>query len=186
VHRIRSDFNRQVIDAANQLPSQLSIRVANIGGGYRFVGIQPPLSDFASPANHAVIRILTVGGGVVAMEPASAPPLGLPTGGPVTVNGYRVVSRFADVHVASSEAVVGHAIIQYGRRTSDTEATVARVELFLVLGVLAGSGFALLAGMAIARRAMAPIAQLTSTAEAIARTRDPARSVPQPPADAEV
>ena len=26
VHRIRSDFNRQVLDTAEQLPSQLSIR----------------------------------------------------------------------------------------------------------------------------------------------------------------
>jgi signal transduction histidine kinase len=190
VHRIRSDFNRQVIDAANQLPSQLSIKVTGLGGGasgnYRFVDIQPPLSDFASPANHAVIRIFTLGGSVVAMEPASAPPLGVPRAVPDTVNGYRVVSRFAGVHIAGSEAAVGHVIIQYGQRASDTEATVARVELFLVLGVLAGSGFALLAGMAIARRAMAPIAQLTSSAEAIARTRDPSRSVPQPPANDEV
>jgi signal transduction histidine kinase len=172
------------------LPSQLSIKVASLGVGppgyYRFVAIQPPLSDFASPADHAVIRILTLGGGVVAMEPASAPSLGPPVAGPVTVNDFRVVSRFAPVHVAGSEAAVGRVIIQYGQRTSGTEATVARVELFLLLGVLAGSGFALLAGMAIARRAMTPIAELTSTAEAIARTRDPSRSVPQPAADDEV
>ena len=123
---------------------------------------------------------------MVAAEPANAPALGVAVSGPVTVNGYRVVSRFAAVHIAGSEAAVGHVVIQYGRRISDTEATVARVELFLLLGVLAGSGFALLAGMAIARRAMAPIAELTSTAEAIARTRDPSRSVPQPAADDEV
>jgi HAMP domain-containing protein len=60
------------------------------------------------------------------------------------------------------------------------------VELFLLLGVLAGSGLALLAGMAIARRAMAPIASLTSTAAEIARTRDPSRGIPQPEADDEV
>ncbi len=40
--------------------------------------------------------------------------------------------------------------------------------------------------MTIARRAMAPIAQLTSTAAEIARTRDPSRSVPEPLADDEV
>ena len=28
VHRIRSDFNRQVADTANQLPTQLNIKVA--------------------------------------------------------------------------------------------------------------------------------------------------------------
>ena len=52
--------------------------------------------------------------------------------------------------------------------------------------MLAGTGLALLAGMTIARRAMAPIARLTSTAEEIARTRDPSRGVPQPEADDEV
>ncbi len=49
-----------------------------------------------------------------------------------------------------------------------------------------GTGLALLAGMMIARRAMAPIAELTRTAEQIARTRDPSRSVPEPLADDEV
>jgi two-component system, OmpR family, sensor kinase len=90
------------------------------------------------------------------------------------------------VRIFGSDQPIGRMIIQYGRRVSDTEATVARVELFLLLGVLAGSGLALLAGMMIARRAMAPIAQLTSTAEEITRTRDPSRGVPQPVADDEV
>ncbi len=97
-----------------------------------------------------------------------------------------MLSRPAVVRIFGSEEPIGQVIIQYGRRISDTEATVARVELFLLLGVLAGTGLALLAGMAIARRAMAPIAELTSTAEEIARTRDPSRNVPQPVADDEV
>jgi signal transduction histidine kinase len=77
-------------------------------------------------------------------------------------------------------------IVQYGRRLSDLDATIARVELLLLLGVLAGTGLALLAGMMIARRAMAPIAELTSTAEEIARTRDPSRNMPESLADDEV
>src|ERR1700682_1235444 len=40
--------------------------------------------------------------------------------------------------------------------------------------------------MAIARRAMSPIAELTSTADAIARTRDPSLRMPQLEADAEL
>ena len=55
-----------------------------------------------------------------------------------------------------------------------------------MLGVLAGTALALLAGMMIARRAMAPIAELTATAEEITRTRDPSRGVPQSMADDEV
>src|SRR5207245_5379075 len=114
------------------------------------------------------------------------PSLGFPEPGTRTIHGYRVLSRVGVVRTAVRDEPVGSVIIQYGRRVSDTEATVARVELFLVLGVLAGTGLALLAGIAIARRAMSPIAELTSTAAEIARTRDPSRRVPEPEADDEV
>ena len=178
VHRVRADFNRQVVDTADQLRSQLHISIgATLRQG---VMIQPPLADFASPADHAVIRIFTLGGRVIAQEPARAPSLGEPRAFAQTVHGYRVVSRPAPVRISGTNQLLGEVAIQYGRRTSDTEATVARVELFLVLGVLAGSGLALLAGIAIARRAMAPIAELTTTAAEIARTRDPSRRVPEP------
>jgi two-component system, OmpR family, sensor kinase len=183
VHRIRSDFNRQVTDTANQLPSQLSIKLipSSASEGIR---IEPPLKDFASTADHAIIRIFTLGGRVLTQEPASARSLGAPNLQLKTVHGYRVLSRAAVVTAGGQR--VGEVIVQYGRRISDTEATVTKVELFLLLGVLAGSGFALLAGMAIARRAMAPIAELTSTAAEIARTRDPSRGVPESQADDEV
>jgi signal transduction histidine kinase len=185
VHRIRADFNRQVTDTANQLPTQLNIKVAP-ASARTAVTISPPLSAYAAPADHAVVRVFTLGGRIVAQEPGNAPSLGTPSAAPKTVHGYRVVSRPGIVRAASSDEPVGQVIVQYGRQMSDTEATIARVELFLLFGVLAGSGLALLAGMAIARRAMAPIAELTSTAEAIARTRDPSRGVPQSEADDEV
>ena len=185
VHRIRADFNRQVSDTAQQLPSQLNIKVdvAN----YRNVAVTPPLADFASPSDHAVIKIFTLGGTLIVQEPTQKPPsLGPPQAEPRTVNGYRVLSRPVVVRIFGSDEPIGQMIVQYGRRISDTEATVARVELLLLLGVFAGTALALLAGMMIARRAMAPIAELTSTAAEIARTRDPSRTVPQPEADDEV
>jgi len=181
VHRIRADFNREVADAATQLPSQLKVTVEPLRNGFT---ISPPLSDFASSANHAEIRILTLGGVVIAKAPERAPSLGPPVPQPTIVNGYRVISSRVVVRISGEQE--GQLIFQYGRRMSDTEATVRRVELFLFLGVLAGSVFALAAGMAIARRAMAPIAALTSTAAEIARTRDPSRRVPEPQADDEV
>jgi signal transduction histidine kinase len=183
VHRIRADFNRQVTDTAKQLPEQLSIKLLPTNPSQGIV-IQPPLADFAAGASDAVIRIFTLDERIVREEPAKAPSLGPPRIQPQTVRGYRVVSVPAVV-TAGGEPV-GRVIIQYGRRISDTEATVARVEVGLLLGVLAGTGLALLAGMAIARRAMAPIAELTSTAEAIARTRDPSLRMPQLEADDEV
>jgi two-component system OmpR family sensor kinase len=185
VHRIRADFNRQVADTANQLPSQLSIKVA-ASSANRSVTIDPPLSAYADPGDHAIVRIFTLGGTIVAQEPSGAPSLGTPSVNSRTINGYRVLSRVGTVRVAGTDEPIGQVVIQYGRRVSDTEATVTKVELLLLFGVLAGSGLALLAGMAIARRAMAPIAELTATAEAIARTRDPSRGVPQSAADDEV
>ena len=44
----------------------------------------------------------------------------------------------------------------------------------------------MLAGLATARRAMAPIAELTETARTIERTRDPSRRIPYPEAEDEV
>ncbi|HTA06847.1 MAG TPA: HAMP domain-containing sensor histidine kinase, partial [Solirubrobacteraceae bacterium] len=184
VHRIRSDFNRQVKDTASELPTQLNIKVtANVR---RAITITPTLAAYAAPADHAIVRIYTLGGTLIAHEPSKAPSLGPPSVQERTVHGYRTISVAGVVRLASTDEPIGQVIIQYGRRISDTEATVARVELFLLFGVLAGSGLALLAGMAIARRAMSPIAALTRTADAIARTRDPSLTVPQMEADDEV
>jgi len=183
VRRIRSDFNREVTDTASQLPEQLSIKVNP--GTSQIVGIDPPLQDLAQPEHSAVIRVLSLGGAVIAETP-KAPALGGPSLQPRIIDGYRVLSYPAAVVVGGTGEQIGQVYVQYGRSVSDTEATVTRVELFLLIGVLIGTGVALFAGMTIARRAMAPIAQLTTTAEEIARTRDPSRVMPQSEADDEV
>jgi two-component system, OmpR family, sensor kinase len=178
VHRIRADFNRQVADTAKQLPSQLLITAEPFK-------IYPPLNEFASQANHSEIRILSIGEHVLAQAPTNGESLGRPSVAEQTVDGFRVISVPAVVRLSNGEPI-GRVILQYGRRVSDTEDTVGRVELFLLLGVLAGTGLALFAGMAIARRAMTPIAELTTAAAEIARTRDPSRRLPQSAADDEV
>ncbi len=183
VHRLRSDFNRQVSQTTEQLASQLTTYLNPVNN--RFSEIQPPLNELPVP-DDSVIKVLSLGGELLASEPKRAPALGTPRETAQIVNGYRVLSEPSTVRILGSGAPLGHVIVQYGRRVSGVEATVHRVELLLFLGVLAGAGLALLAGMMIARRAMAPIAELTSTAEAIARTRDASRSVPLPEADDEV
>jgi signal transduction histidine kinase len=173
VHRIRSDFDRQVAAAATDLASRLDVSVQ---GGR--ITARPDIGVYAGP-NHAVIRILGQGG-TPFLTTAHAPNLGTPLSPTAEINGYRVETR------ARPAASGGFIYIQYARRISDVDATIARVRLLLVLGILAGTAFALFAGLMIARRAMAPIARLTATAGEIARTRDPSRSVPQPEADDEV
>jgi two-component system, OmpR family, sensor kinase len=180
VYRIRSNFNREVVAATTNFASFLQVSVTgNQAEGFTLHVTNPPdLNRFAS-SEHAAIRILSISGGVLTSS-AGAPNFG--GANETDVDGYRVDTQL----VPLDASVGGDIVIQYGRRLSDVEGTVARVELLLVLGVLAGTGLALLAGIMIARRAMAPIAELTRTAEQIARTRDPSRSVPEPLAEDEV
>ena len=183
VDRIRSDFDRQVAAAATDLASRLQIDVSPASdGGLRVNGVTPPLAAYAAP-EHAAIRVLTEDGATLVSTP-KPPNLGSPFSAPTTVNGYRVETRAGQLVLRGEP--IGTIYIQYARRISDVDATVARVRLLLFLGVLAGTGLALMAGLMLARRAMAPIARLTATAGEIARTRDPSRSVPVPEAEDEV
>jgi two-component system OmpR family sensor kinase len=180
VHRIRSNFNREVAVSTANFASLLTVSVSgNEAEGFTLRVTNPPDLDQFAKNEHAAVRILSISGGVLAAT-AGAPNFG--GANEADVDGYRV-----DTQEARLDATIGGVIVvQYGRRLSDVEETIARVELLLVLGVLAGTAFALLAGIMIARRAMAPIAELTRTAEQIARTRDPSRSVPEPLAEDEV
>jgi two-component system OmpR family sensor kinase len=181
VHRIRSNFNREVAVAGDNLAALLRVQVTgSYIEGFKLTVVSPPnLSSYAR-SEDAVVRILNDAGETLYSTPGAPSELKLYS--EANVAGYRVHTNL----VALGGPTGGTVIVQYGRHLSDLDATIARVELLLLLGVLAGTGFALLAGIMIARRAMAPIAQLTSTAAEIARTRDPSRSVPEPLADDEV
>jgi signal transduction histidine kinase len=96
-------------------------------------------------------------------------------------NGYRVVSRGLQDPLGNTVAY-----LEYGKPVAHLRHTLARIKLFLLLGVIGGSVLALLAGLALARRAISPIARLTEAAKTIARTRDPSIQIPKPAADDEV
>jgi two-component system, OmpR family, sensor kinase len=174
VRRIRSDFNREVAVYAGNLAGLLRIEVT----ASDTLRVQPNLEQYAAP-DHAVIRILYPAGNVL-QSTHHAPDFGLVS--EANIHGYRVHTSVVPLGAPTG----GIILVQYGRPLSDVQPTIARLELLLVLGVLAGSGLALLAGAMLARRAMQPIAQLTSTAAEIARTRDAAATVPLPEADDEV
>jgi signal transduction histidine kinase len=135
------------------------------------------------PVSQSVVEALATGDAtmrIVVRGQTLAPPgattdLGPPRPGVTEVAGYRVVSLD-----------LPGGFLQYGRKQDSLDSTIARVELFLALGVLGGTALALLAGLAVARRAMRPIADLTRTAKGIARTRDPGARIPEPRADDEV
>ena len=122
---------------------------------------------------------MVFGTGEVIAQTTNAPYLPPPRAPTEDYAGYRLESR-----EVPTDAGTFH--VQYARRLSDVEAREDRVRVFLGLGVLAGAALALLAGLATATRAMAPITRLTDTARAIARTRDPSLTIPHPESRDEV
>jgi two-component system OmpR family sensor kinase len=184
VRRLHGDFDQQVSQAADELQRSLELKVDYTTGDVACQTTACPianLTDYAAP-QRAIVRIVTLDGDAV-KKSQGAPFLGVP-GGPQTrdFGPYRVESRPLRV----TGLTYGTLYVQYARRRSDVDATAARVRFFLALGVLGGAALALLAGLATARRAMSPIAELTETARQIARTRDPSVHIPRSEADDEV
>jgi two-component system OmpR family sensor kinase len=180
--RVRSDFNNQVAAAVDDLSDRFSFHIDDRGN----VDLDgPPLNLYAAP-NDAVIRVLQRDGRLLDRT-THAPNFGILLGRTAETGGFRVETRVRTVPVRHTRRPVAvPLIIQYGRPSSVVEATVSRIRLFLAGGVLGGTLLALLGGLIVGRRAMAPIAALTAGARDIADTRDPGRSLPRSPADDEV
>jgi signal transduction histidine kinase len=133
-------------------------------------------------AEAKAIRIVDTNGAVFTASPG-APDLGAPSGEIEEVGELRVASTKLP---PSSTIGIPQLYVQYARDTEGLHRTIGRMWLFLAGGVIAGTALAALAGVAIARRAMQPIAALTAAAGEIASTRDPSRQLPIPPTDDEV
>jgi len=173
--RIRDDFDEELRNAAGALAAET--RVATDPATGQPVLFAPRLNDFAM-AEDAVIKVVDEDGNpLAATDPA---PLGPPRAEIQEVGGVKVATE----PIAASE--LRDYAVQYARPDDDVDATVSRVWLFLAAGVVGGTVLALLAGLAIADRAMRPIASLTALARDIASTRDPSRRMPVPVADDEV
>jgi two-component system OmpR family sensor kinase len=181
--RIQRDFERDVDVAADDLKRAISTQgLQLVVEGGRVVDVKlskrsPNLDTYAA-SNDAVIRVVYSNGDLIAST-ARAPYLPPPRAATQEYDGYRIASR--SIPVGS-----GAVFVQYARQISDVEATANRVRVFLGLGVIGGAALALLAGLATATRAMAPIQRLTEAAREIERSRDPSLSIPKPEAEDEV
>jgi signal transduction histidine kinase len=179
--QIQSQFNREVAEAATELQSSVRPRPVYDETGflhhYEFKG--PDLDSYAAGQKSAVIRIVSADGDVL-KQTENAPYLPPPREQTQEFDGYRIESRGVELGGR------GFIYVQYARKESDIEGTTNRVRVFLGLGVIGGAALALLAGLATATRAMAPITRLTEAARSIARTRDPTVRVPHPESNDEV
>jgi signal transduction histidine kinase len=179
-NRLSSDFDNDLRATSADLQQRVPVRASPLGAPVLARDeVLDVMLDVAATGD-AVLRVVGADGEVLAGSEGSAE-LGPPRDGVRESGEYRIVSR--PLSAGSLEPV---AFLQYGKRTDSLEATLGRVKLFLGLGVLAGTALALLAGLAVARRAMRPVADLTHAAKDVARTRDPAVALPQPRADDEV
>jgi two-component system, OmpR family, sensor kinase len=175
--RIRSDFNGEVENAARTLASEFRIVYTPVGS---FAQEGPNLNDFVLP-DDASARVLDVDGAVKGHGGADTSSLGSVESSLSDHSGLRVATA-----PITSEAGQVTGYVQYGRSLDHVDSTIDRLWFFVFAGVLAGTMLASLAGVAIASRAMRPIASLTATARKIAATRDPSLRMPEPAVDDEV
>lgn len=184
--RIRSDFASDTAEAASRLDQRLTL-VRDGDGGF---DIEPSLDLYAAP-NNAAIRLFwanrePIPGGAT----RGAPELGIPTEpGSREYRGFLVEIRLARLQPVGADA--GSALtfpvwIEYARPLADLEATISRLRLILLLGVGGGTLLALLGGLALARRSLRPVTDITAAAHEISQTGDPTLRVPQPRNDDEV
>jgi signal transduction histidine kinase len=175
--RIRDDFNNEVRSAVQILASELRISYTPFGEAK--ITRSPQLDSFTLP-DDASVRIYDSAGRLIGGNRHAAQ-LGPPKLGVTDYGEMRVATD----RIASEENVVT-GYVQYGRSIDHVNATVERVWLLIAGGILGGTLLASFAGVAIAGRAMRPIASLTATAREIASTRDPSRRMPEPTVDDEV
>ncbi|HLY47997.1 MAG TPA: HAMP domain-containing sensor histidine kinase, partial [Solirubrobacteraceae bacterium] len=191
-HQLRGQFNDQVDAAALQLRSQIQ-PLSWLPDGSLGCNKNVSLSDYVA-TEHAQIRIFTETGERACTQdqvrikgqqpPSERPNFAAPTQPGVSQQlGYRIV---VPRKVYTLPKGTGYVWLMYAVPLSDLDHTLARVNLFLFLGVVGGTVLALLAGLATAQRAIRPIVELTGAAREIERTRDPSRHVPLPQADDEV
>jgi signal transduction histidine kinase len=174
--QIRDDFNGEVRSATRILASETRIGINILGEAEVVRG--PQLDAFVLP-DGASIRVFD-GNGQFITGTEDAAPLGeLKPGSLTTFKGMRVAAE-----QVSSGGAPG--FVQYGRSLDHVEEVTGRVWLLIVAGIFGGTLLAALAGVAIAGRAMRPIASLTSTAREIAATGDPSQRMPAPVNEDEV
>ena len=171
--QVRGSFD----DDLRRTAADLEQRLPLAGGPAQFFSDE---SVEAASSGDAVIRLVSIGGEVYRASPERED-IGPPRPGVHDHGHFRVMTR-----VLRDEAGQPIGFLQYAKPRDHNDSTIGRIRFLLGLGVVGGAVLAFLSGLALARRAMAPIANLTQAAREIERTRNPAMELPQPEADDEV
>jgi signal transduction histidine kinase len=173
--RIHDDFRQELRGAARSLAAETTVQTDSVLGK---VVDSPPLRAFALPQDAQIAVLDQYGHPLAATSPGID--LGPPTTGIHSVGGLSVAT--VPITASGSEP----AFVQYGRPYENVHDTIARLWFFLGAGVIGGTLLALLAGLAVADRAMRPIKALTGLARQITSTRDPSKRIPVPETEDEI
>jgi signal transduction histidine kinase len=176
-HRIRDDFNGEVSSAVQILASEFEVVYPPFSEPEVREG--PQLDAFTLP-DDASARVYSANQEFITSNEGAAD-LGPLQEGLSDYKGMRVAT---EPIISESRQITGY--VQYGRSLAHVDSTIDRVWLLVAAGILGGTLLAVFAGVAIAGRAMRPIASLTATARKIATTRDPSLQMPEPVAEDEV
>ncbi len=174
--RLHEDFNRELNDAASSLVHRSRIVERIFESGVS----SPELRQLSLPSDSAA-RLVSPDGVIIESTPTN----GLEFG-PVKIG----IVNYGDIAVATlpvtgtAEQTAGY--VQYARSTDSVEETITKLWIFIFGGVVGGTVLAFLAGLALASRAMRPVASLTATAREVASTQDPSHKLPAPTTSDEV
>src|ERR1700761_2172600 len=192
--QVRSQFKDQQISAVNNLAAELRHDLT-FNGAYLPPDRPISLRDYAGAAR-AQIRLFNtkdtslLGDQVSLASKHAKVPVSdglfdtLPAHfnkTPHVESGYLVTERHVRLKPNGRMVTLLYAVPE-----DTVDQTLARVQIFLLLGVLGGTVLALLAGLFVSERAMSPIKELTAAAREIRRTRDPRLRLPHPEAEDEI
>lgn len=173
-NRLHGDFRKEVDQTARELAFGVQVHCPPCHV------VTPELDAMALP-NDAEIRVAAADGDPLELTP-NAPELGPPVPGVREIGSVEVATRPVITNALGAPAVY----VEYSRNRDTLDQTINRLWLLLGGGVLVGTLLAAFAGLAVAGRAMRPIAALTAAARQITSTRDTSRRIPQPPTSDEV
>jgi two-component system, OmpR family, sensor kinase len=176
--RIRDDFNRDLESSASRLVARTRIVERPFTEPEVF---SPDLGGVSLP-NGATARVVRIDGQVLDEAPERHVNWGAPSSGVFSSGSLTVATQ--PILGPNSDDVVGY--IQYARSDERVSETITKLWILIFGGILGGTALAILGGLALASRAMRPIAALTSTARQITATRDLSQRLPPPVAEDEV
>lgn len=184
VDKLEASFSEEAQSQANELANRFEIRSDPVTGERQLGSRGTSLAGLVLPLSSG-FRIVDATGTPIKPEAGSlgpaTPDLQPPSEEPENIGDFTVASTQIPTNTLGPPVYA-----QFIRSRSSLDSTIDRLWLFLGCGVLAGMALALLAGLAVAGRAMRPIASLTAAAREVAATRDPSRRLPMPETDDEV